>query len=327
MALFLAVDAGGTSTRAAVLDQFGNCLGFGKAGPGNPISSGVERATESVSEASRQALGELSEPRPELQGAALAMAGGSVEVPLDGIQSTLRAHGLQNKAMIESDLLAMYLSGTHHSDGFALVSGTGAICARVEQFETSHVADGLGWLLGDQGSGYWIGHEAVLAVAAALDGRAPRTMLTGALLEQLAVPRSALRIEGRPAELQSFLLKIYALRPIQLAGFATLAFDAAEQGDQVAAEILRRAGRALLHSLAAVRPEGTALPLVIGGSILRAGSPVLQTVQEALPGVAVTRVEDGLAGAASIVLRRAGITVDEAVFTRIRDSLGGLRNR
>lgn len=322
---FLALDAGGTSTRASIVDAAGTCLGFGASGPGNPVSSGIERATSSLVDATSRALAGLSATVDELAGASVAMAGGSMNMPLDAIQAGLGTFGLQNPAVIESDLLAMYLSGTHHPDGFALISGTGAICARVEQFTTSRVADGLGWLLGDHGSGYWIGQRVALAVVGALDERAAPTLMTPALLERLAVPRSNSRFEGRPAELRSLLAEVYALRPIQLASFATIAFDATEQGDPIAAEILHRAGSELLHSLSAVRLTETTLPLVIGGSILRQGSPVARTVEEALAGTDIIRVDDGLAGAASMVLRRAGIAVDEQVFTRIRDSLQELR--
>lgn len=326
MTFFLALDAGGTSTRAAVLDDRGTCWGFGSSGAGNPISSGIERVIDSLAEATSRAMDIAGLAGATLEGASLAMAGGSAARPLEQIQTALEKHGLQNTAVIEHDLLAMYMSGTHHPDGFALVSGTGSVCARIEQFETSRVADGLGWLMGDHGSGYWIGHEVVLAVAAALDGRAEQTLLSASLLEQLSVPPSSAQHEGRSVALQSAVQSIYALRPIQLASFAILAFEAAEQGDPIAVGILRRAGAALLHSLSVVRPESTELPLVIGGSILRAGSPVAEEIEARLTGTEIIRVEDGLAGAASMVLRRAGITVDEAVFGRIKNSLSALRN-
>lgn len=48
MPTFLAVDAGGTSTRSVLVTADGACLGYGTAGGGNPISSGTERAASAV---------------------------------------------------------------------------------------------------------------------------------------------------------------------------------------------------------------------------------------------------------------------------------------
>ena len=41
--MFLAVDAGGTSTRAVVVDRAGHVLGYGRAAGGNPTSAGIAR--------------------------------------------------------------------------------------------------------------------------------------------------------------------------------------------------------------------------------------------------------------------------------------------
>ena len=47
----LAIDAGGTSTRAVIVDEDGSCLGFGHSGGGNPISAGFEPALASLAAA------------------------------------------------------------------------------------------------------------------------------------------------------------------------------------------------------------------------------------------------------------------------------------
>lgn len=328
MPLFLAIDAGGTSTRATVLDQQGTCLGFGKSGPGNPVSSGFERAIGSISEASKLALAGLSDAGTQLESVSLAMAGGSSKVPVEKIQAALHELGLRGNVMIESDLLAMYLSGTYHSNGYAVVSGTGAICARVIDFSMDRVADGLGWLVGDAGSGYWIGLAATQAVAAALDGRGAPSIMVPTMLSRLGVKATEQMHEGRPMQLQELLIAVYSLRPIELASFATLAFEAAAEGDSVAAGILQRAGEEILRSLAVVRPVGAdsaRLPLILGGSILRPGSAVRRVLEQELTDVEIIGVSDGLAGAASLSLRRAGIEVDAAVFSEIQRSLEKLR--
>ena len=73
--MFLALDAGGTSTRAALVDAAGRCLGYGRAGGGNPTSAGIENAVAAAGQAAEAALagtdGAVEGPTP----AVIAMAG------------------------------------------------------------------------------------------------------------------------------------------------------------------------------------------------------------------------------------------------------------
>ena len=54
--LCLAIDAGGTSTRALLIAADGDCVGYGRAGGGNPVSWGPEEAARSVTSAVAAAL-------------------------------------------------------------------------------------------------------------------------------------------------------------------------------------------------------------------------------------------------------------------------------
>src|SRR5262249_35118115 len=85
-------------------------------------------------------------------------------------------------------------------DGLLLIAGTGAVAARIAHGRTAAVADGDGWLLGDQGSGFWIGRRAVPAVLAALGGRGAPPALTAAVLTRyLGAPDAAASAGNRPA--------------------------------------------------------------------------------------------------------------------------------
>lgn len=66
--------------------------------------------------------------------------------------------------------------------------------------------------------------------------------------------------------------------------------------------------------------------MVLGGSILSSHSIIEEELASALAGQQVFRVLDGLAGAASLALRHAGLTVDQEVFERIGNSLAALRS-
>ena len=65
--MFLAVDAGGTSTRAVLLDTLGRAYGYGRAGGGNPTAAGIRPAADAIGAAAEQAVRDLTGPgRPAL---------------------------------------------------------------------------------------------------------------------------------------------------------------------------------------------------------------------------------------------------------------------
>ncbi|MDQ1513288.1 MAG: glucosamine kinase, partial [Microbacteriaceae bacterium] len=267
----LAIDAGGTSSRAALIDLGGSCLGFGIAGSGNPTSAGFPAALDSLAAATAAAL-DTAGVQDGFSAATIAMAGASRRFRPDDIAVALRPLGLRGAVTVEPDLLAMYYSGTTDPDGHVLVAGTGSVSARIEHGTLAQVADGLGWLLGDRGSGYWIGHRVVRAVAGAIDGVRPSTALTGLLLGALEVDLALAPdpAAGRPQVLQDLLDRIYPTRPVELARFAPIAFSAAAAGDDIARGILAAAAAGLAETLATVRRPGSPGPVVLGGSVLTA---------------------------------------------------------
>jgi N-acetylglucosamine kinase-like BadF-type ATPase len=322
----LAVDAGGTATRAAVLNASGRCLGYGVAGGGNPVSAGLDAALEALSSATEQAIGAAGPPA-ETASALIAAAGISDRTPLDLIRGRLAALGVQGAIEMEADLLAMFCSGTLEPNGYVLVAGTGSVAARVEDRRLAAVADGTGWLLGDDGSGYWIGHRVVRAVTAALDGRAPATELTDLVLSALQLQRHSDQVRGRPQALMDLMGAVYAKPPIELSRLAPLAFQAAN--DPVACSIVAAAASGLGNSLRTVWSIGVAGPVVVGGSVATRLIADPTGAAEALRAVVgdapLTSVRDGLVGAAVLGLERAGARVDADIFALIERSLAALR--
>ncbi|MFI2706221.1 BadF/BadG/BcrA/BcrD ATPase family protein, partial [Nocardioides sp. CER28] len=188
MTAVLAIDAGGTSTRALLVDAGGRCRGFGRGASGNPISSGAEVAAASMASSALAALAAAGAAPADVDLVLLAAAGAGSGAHRDELGRRLAESGLPARPVFASDLLAMFCSGTHLLHGYGLVSGTGAAAIRVDDGRQEAVADGLGWLLGDDGSGFWIGQRVARAALADLDGRGPGTALTTAVRTRLDVP-------------------------------------------------------------------------------------------------------------------------------------------
>lgn len=313
---YLGLDAGGTSTRAVVVSSDGHCGGIGKAGSGNPTSAGIDAATTAIRDAVTQAVTSANAGR--LAGAALAVAGAADLGHRAAIAAAL-SDLVAVEPVFDFDVLAAYFSGTAAPDGYVLLSGTGASAVRVEDGRLAGISDGLGWLLGDVGSGFWLGREVVRAGLAPLDGRGAATLLTGLLLDRLGTIRDERPQGGRTGTLVAATAALYAMPPLRLADFASLVFTAAGAGDEVAAGILDRAAAGLAETLAAVRTPDVEGPLVAAGSVLARQPDFAARVA---PGAVVAT--DGLAGAAVLALRHAGVLVDDAVYRRVTSSLAQL---
>ncbi len=317
----VAVDAGGTSTRAVVVHPAGRCLGYAVAGSGNPTAVGPETAAAAVVESVAGALRKAEAPGTTVRLVVLAMAGAGATSAAAEIRPRLAGIGVDVPLVFESDLLATYFSGTHRPDGYAVIAGTGAGAIRVEDGRQVAVADGLGWLLGDEGSGFWIGHRVVRAALADLDGRGPATALTPLTLARLRVPTPSRAGDREP--ILGAVRALYAGPPVRLADYARLAFEV--EGDPTADGILDDAAAALARTLTAVRSPTVSGPVVLGGGILGRGGRVADRLADSCGAEEVHAVTDGAVGACVLALRHAGTPVDASVFDEVTTSLTAVR--
>ena len=338
MRRILAIDAGGTSSRAVLLDASGVCSGFGRADGGNPTARGIGAAVEALELAAERALGGGVSPGETDSLVVIALAGTATPPFLALLEARLARLGLRGPTVIESDLLGMFCSGTALHQGYAVIGGTGAIAARIEDGRIHTVRGGSGWLLGDIGSGFWIGHQVVRAVVASLDGLGPPTALTPLVLEATGITRTDARSLGRSEELSQLAHALYAMRPVELARFAPLAFaavqneavDNEEPQDSVAHDILAAAAAGISGVLAAAIEPDVGGVVVVGGSVLAAGlarAPGIfaHRLREAAGDAEVISVVDGLVGAAVLAIRHLGRDVDSPFHRRLSAEIDRVR--
>jgi N-acetylglucosamine kinase-like BadF-type ATPase len=139
-----------------------------------------------------------------------------------------------------------------------VASGTGVVTLAVGATDVARV-DGWGNLLGDAGSGYWIGRAALEAVMRAHDGRGPRTALTErARAEFPDLEQAYIELQGDPGRVRR--IAAYTRHVAELA-----------PTDEVAAGICADAARELARSVTTGLERVGAAPVVCGiGGVLRA---------------------------------------------------------
>lgn len=86
-------------------------------------------------------------------------------------------------AVLAHDSIASYLGALGDRHGSVVAAGTGVVTLAVGASRVARV-DGWGHIMGDAGSGYWIGRAALDAVMRAHDGRGPATALTERVQER-----------------------------------------------------------------------------------------------------------------------------------------------
>ncbi|WP_022909225.1 N-acetylglucosamine kinase [Aestuariimicrobium kwangyangense] len=306
--IVVGVDAGGTSTRALAWDDTVRVVvGVGRSGPGNPNSTGHDLARQNVLRAVLDAVGDRAD---EVTRLAVTMAGGSATGgALDGLAAAAAAAGLACPIDIEPDLLGAWFSGCSEEQGVVLIAGTGAVAATIVGGRINRLVDGAGWLLGDDGAGFWIGRRAVHDVLAAIDGRGPDTALTDLVLARTPQLASHRDRPGDPRRV-ALIEHCYGLRPVQLAGFAPLVVQSV--GDPVADRILADAAD-LIESTARAALVGVheSSPVVLAGSVAGLDS-VIRDRLVSLLGDRARLASDGVVGATMVALRAAGRPADEA---------------
>jgi N-acetylglucosamine kinase-like BadF-type ATPase len=321
----LAIDVGGSTSRAYLVDDKGRCLGRGRNRGGNPASNTPEQAAAAIISAVEAAVADAGGGPFEIGLAQIALAGPQAHVALARLEAAFRDLGLSGPILFAGDLLAMFASVTLATEGYCVVAGTGAGAVRIRGGEIETVVDLAGWLLGDLGSGYWLGHEAAKAVCAEMEGRGEKTTLTPVLLKDFEIASSNERKLGRPLPLRTFIDSVYAMRPIELARFAPLVI--AHRDDPVAARLIAQAEQYLVSDFALAYDAAMPGPIALGGGVIAHLSGVAHGIAEIVRAGGhapdIRHVDDGSIGAVVLALRAAGADVDETMFQTIAASLAG----
>lgn len=312
--LVAGVDAGATSVRALVVDLTGERRGTGTAGGANPISRGLDVAMTEVARALERALSTVDTSRVAL--VALGIAGGNTHGG-DGLGEALDAVwtrlGLRCPRLLVSDVEVAFAAGTADPDGLVVLAGTGAAVAEIRAGAMTRYLDAQGWLIGDVGSGSWLGLRALRAALADLEGSGGPTALTPLVAAQLGVAlpvRPAGGLPGSDRTVRDLVAAAYRRPPIALSELAPLVSRAAGDGDPVADVIAGRAAEALLDEAGVLlRDAPWARSAVVAGSVLVTPGPVRERVRRGLAerfGLEVGDGRDGAAGAAWLATRRLG---------------------
>jgi len=292
--MLIGVDGGGTHTAVVVLDSDNKVVGRGKSGSSNHFAIGLEQALAHITVAVDQALAAAGAQREEMSAWGFGLAGACTPVEQAAWQRALQPLAGARPVVVDEDAPAAQQGAFAGGPGAICNAGTGAISFGVDATGKRARADGLGPLLGDRGSGYWIGEQALRAAGRAFDQSGPATDLLTGVAEQL-----------QASAMDQIVRRVYAadFNNERVAALARVVERCAAGGDAVAQEIIERAGAELAATATAVIKALNLDRVATVGGILRTGGPVRVAFAAALardlPHVAVCEPQlEAAAGAA-----------------------------
>ena len=315
----LGVDGGGSATRCVIMSTGGEALATGKAGPSNPITVGAEKALANILEAVDEASARSGVH--EFMASRLGVAGTDRsrlrQELLDGMPGSF------GDTQIVSDAASALAGGTGCRPGVAVIAGTGSIAYGENTLRETARAGGWGWRLGDEGSGYTIGLNAIMAALKAHDGRAPETLLKEKIVGHLGLDG----IEG-------IIDWVYepGREPRDIAYLVPLVREAEAVGDEAAALVMAEAGAELgLVANAVIRRLGLSggFPVSLNGGVFKQPSGYIMAFEEVVrreaPECALIEPRlPPLLGSGLLALRAVGVTIDEPLLRRVETSYRGL---
>lgn len=176
---YLGIDGGGSKTSFLLVDEYYNEICHFQTGPSNHLSVGNDAAREAIA----SGISQLTET-PTIICAGFAGAGRPESVAF--YRDVLRSLVPDAQIIIESDAFISSIGAIGIDPGILLIAGTGSIVIGRDKDRSMFRVGGWGPYFGDEGSGFWIGREAVRAALRSVDSQSP-TEFTQRVTETLGL--------------------------------------------------------------------------------------------------------------------------------------------
>ena len=242
--LFLGADGGGTKTTGLVADRAGNVVARLRGEGSNQFVIGMDNAARNLAELIAGLAAAAGRPVGTIVRAVLGLAGmGALrdrQVLTGAIQARLQAMGHPPVPLaIETDGRVALEGAFNGGPGIVAVAGTGSVVMGKSAGGEAISIGGWGRVIGDEGSGYFIGLEALKAVSREIDARGEAGRLRVSIASRFGL------------DTRDRIIAAVYREKFDIPSVAPAVLDAAEAGDAVALGILTRAATELTAQIVA----------------------------------------------------------------------------
>lgn len=273
--LFIGFDGGGTKTICIIGDSRGTIFASATGSSTNIKSRPPKKVKEVIHSLLAEVLQSVHGNADQIKGIFVSTAGGDREEDRERWKQWILEYGLDPDCLtVVNDAVGALTAGTRTKTGMVLIAGTGSIAYSVKDGNARPArVGGWGYLLGDEGSGYDIGNQALKMILRSYDGRDDeKEMLTRYILEQVGLES--------PDQLVTFIYEDPYPRKL-IADVAKHVILLAEHGESNAKQVIQHAIDHLVElvkSMVRNNSECNVLPLVIAGGLF--SSPYFKEVFE-----------------------------------------------
>lgn len=235
MTYYIGVDGGGSNLRVVAVDETLRIIAEASHDTANPNVIGHAEAARRIRSCVQQVTQAI--PMGDVAGWGIGVAGASVRHSEAWLRDTAQAALPHVPVVPSSDHEIALVGALGKREGILLLAGTGSVVFGVNAAGASVQVGGWGYLLGDEGGGYWIGLQALRAITRAVDS-GQTCSLTQPILNALRIP------DG-----QALIPALYRgdEPPTRIiAQLAPQVLRAAEAGDSFAQQIVADAAEALV---------------------------------------------------------------------------------
>lgn len=325
MRYYLGADLGATKTHTLIVDETGRALGFGESGPGNHESVGYDGMFQAMQSGLEQALCLAGLKKEDITGAGFGVAGYDWTSEVEATVSVIDRLGLKAPYKFVNDAVPGLIAGSEAGWGVVVVSGTGSNC---RGWDREHKREGRvtghGVLMGEGAGGTELVHRCMQLIGYSWTKRLPKTALAEAMVAYVGAK-----------DLED-LLRGYTMNEYHVgANAARLIFRVAEEGDQVARDLIGWAGTELGELVNAVvrqlEFEHLAFDVVMTGSMFDGGpmliEPMRATIRKMAPKAHLVRLSvPPVIGAVMLGMEAGGFQITPAIRKTMNQSVSTLRN-
>ncbi|MGI9048801.1 MAG: BadF/BadG/BcrA/BcrD ATPase family protein [Rubrobacteraceae bacterium] len=267
MVSYLCVDGGQTKTAVTLLEEDGTEIHAWRASPlTTPWKSGamdnLRGVVRSIAQELNHRLEAAAQDAPE---AACYSLTGYLEGD-DRIPSLIREEmdksvpGLGGIHTIP-DYVGNWAAATGGEPGVMVISGGGAVAYGRNASGDSLRVGGWGHVLGDEGSGYWIGLEAIKSALKSRAGMIPKTTLETHVMEVFETEDD-----------RRILAEVYSgsFSEADVAALVPAVVSLADEGDEAAIEILDEAARNISRLCSTALDRLGMMPVYTSGGVFKA---------------------------------------------------------
>jgi len=325
MRYYLGADLGATKTHTLIADETGRAVGFGESGPANHETVGYDGMFESMHSGLEEALRVAGLKKEDVAGAGFGVAGYDWNSEAEATATVIDQLGLSAPYKFVNDAVPGLIAGSDEGWGVVVVSGTGSNC---RGWDREHKREGRvtghGVLMGEGAGGSELMYRCMQIVGYSWTKRLPKTALADAIIAQVGAN-----------DLED-LMRGYTTYEYQVgAEAARIVFRVAEEGDQIARDLICWAGTELGEMANAVirqlEFENLAFDVVMTGSMFEGGSmliePMRATIHKLAPGARLVRLRvPPVIGAVMLGMEAGAMSITPEIRNNMTESIAALRN-